>query len=337
MNLAQRVGWGILGCGRVADRRVAPAFAQLDDAALVAICGRDIHKVGEFARRHSAPRAYNRIEDLLADQDVQVVYVATPNAFHREHACRCLEAGRHVLVDKPMALNAVEAAEMIEVAERCSRLLGVMHQQRFHPAHAHLLRLLEEGRIGKINCIRMQIAMWYPPQATWRQDAGLAGGGVAIDLGPHAVDLLLEVGGTAVRVDAILRNLHFPGPLEDFCQARLDLAGGGIGLLDLSYCGHHYGGRIEVFGSEGSFSSDGSLQCAAAYDTWHRRGDTTEEACREVSTTNCFQEAIKDFNHAVQHRGYPTVDMYDGLRAMKVIDAVYASAHRGRPVDLLPP
>jgi len=336
MTLAERIGWGFLGCGRVADRRVAPVFAQLDDAALVAVWSRDPNKAGEFAQRHSTPQVYDRIDDLLADEDVQVVYVSTPNALHLEHAGRCLESGRHVLVDKPMALNANEAAKMIEIARRHHRLLGVMHQQRFHPANVHLLRLLDEGRLGKVNFIRMQIAMWYPPQATWRQDVNLAGGGVAIDLGPHAVDLLLEMGGSVTRVDAILRNLQFPGPLEDFCQVRLDFASGAIGLLDVSYCGHHYGGRIEIFGSEGSFSSDGALQCAPTYDTWHRRGDATAEACREVSTINCFRKAVEDFNDAVRHRSRPTVDMLDGFRVMRIIDAVYASAHRRQAVDLAP-
>lgn len=335
MSPAGKVGWGIIGCSRVADRRAAPVFARMDDAALVAVCSRDLSKASDFARRHGVSRAYDSLDELLADVDVQVVYISTPNALHADQTCRCLEAGKHVLVDKPMSLDARTAADMVETARRTGRLLAVAHQQRFHPANVHLMRFLDEGRLGKINLIRVQIAMWYPPQGTWRQDPSLAGGGVAMDLGPHALDLMLEVGGDIVRVDATLRNLQFPGPLEDFCHARLDFASGGIGLMDLSYCGHHYGGRVEVFGGGGSFASDGSLQCAATYDTWYRRGDATEEACREVSTTDCFQEAFEDFTDAVRHQGSPAVSMRDGLRVMKVIDAIYDSARSGRPMDVI--
>src|SRR5881397_359550 len=106
MAAGDEVGWAIVGCGRVAERRLAPAFARLDDSRLVAVCSRTMARARQFADRIGADRGYDSLDALLADPSIQVVYIATPNALHAEQALRCLSAGRHVVVDKPMALSS---------------------------------------------------------------------------------------------------------------------------------------------------------------------------------------------------------------------------------------
>lgn len=332
MPHSSKVGWAVLGCGRVTERRVAPVFARIEGAELVAFCSRDLSKARAFCGRYGGLRAYGSLDDLLRDGAVQAVYVATPNAAHADQAARCLAAGKHVLVEKPMATDAKAARMMVAAADGAGRLLGVMQQQRFHPANVHLIRLRDEGSLGKLNVMRVQLAMWYPTTGNWRGSPDVSGGGVTIDLAPHALDLLIEVGGEVRQVDARMWNLQFPGPVEDFCQARLDFAGGAVGLMELAYCTHHYGGRIEAFGSEATFIADGSMQAAEVYYTRFRRGSAIAPMCQEVSTTDCFQAAIEDFTDAVLHDGVPAISMEDGLRVMRIIDALYESARAGRPV-----
>ena len=103
-------------------------------------------------------------------------------------------------------------------------------------------------------------------------------------------------------------------------------------MMELAYCTHHYGGRIEAFGSEATFIADGSMQAAEVYYTRFRRGSAIAPMCQEVSTTDCFQAAIEDFTDAVLHDGVPAISMEDGLRVMRIIDALYESARAGRPV-----
>jgi predicted dehydrogenase len=328
------VGWGVLGCGRVADRRFAPAFAKTSDAELVAFCSRDLSKARAYARRHHARRAYHSLEDLLADPEVHVVYLATPNALHAAQAVHCLRAGKHVLVDKPMATCPRDALQVVQAADETGRLAGVLQQQRFHPANMHLIRLRDEGTLGKLNLLRVQIGMWYSPNQSWRGTPALSGGGVVMDLGPHALDLMTEVGGAIARVDAQVRNLQFPGEVEDFACARLDLVNGAIGLIELSYCQHQYGGRVEAYGSQATFVVEGSMQSAGSYHTWFRRGQTPEPVQEHVSTTDCYRAAIEDFTDAIQHNGRPAIDMMDGLRVTRLIDAIYTSARSGQPVDM---
>ncbi|MFH1419672.1 MAG: Gfo/Idh/MocA family oxidoreductase [Planctomycetota bacterium] len=328
------VGWGVLGCGRVAERRFAPVFRKTDEAELVAFCSRDLAKAQAYAKCHGARRAYDSVDRLLADDEVRIVYVATPNALHTQHAVQCLRAGKHVLVDKPMATSVQGAQVMVDAANKAKRILGVLQQQRFHPANMHLIRLRDEGQLGKLNVLRVQIGMWYPPTTSWRGTADLAGGGVAMDLAPHAVDLMLEVGGRIARVDATLRTLQFPGEVEDFCSARFDFASGAMGLLDLSYCAHQYGGRVEAYGSDATYAVDGSMQAVGGYNSWFRSTQTPGSVRQEISTTDCFQAAVEDFTDAVQHNGRPAISMTDGLHVMRVIEAIYASSREGRPVEL---
>lgn len=329
------VKWAIVGCGRITERRVAPIFHRVERAQLAAFCSRDLTKAKSFAERFGAEKAYESVDELLADKSIEAVYLATPNLFHTDQTCRSLAAGKHVLVEKPMALSAVAAGAMIEAAQQADRLLGIMQQQRFHPANAHLIRLHNDGELGRLLMLRVQIAMWLATAENWRGVPKLSGGGVTMDLAPHALDLMLQIGGEVTRVDAAMRNLYFPGPTEDFCAARLEFANGAVGLLDLSYCGQQYGGRVEAFGNEATFFADGSMQATEVYHTGFRRGSQPTELDRVTATTDCYQATLQDFTDAILDGGQPTVCAADGLRVMQTLDALYASARSGRPVDVI--
>lgn len=335
MDDERTVGWAIIGCGRVAERRIAPVFAGLGDARLAAVCSRKMSHARHFAERLGAGRAYDSIDALLADDQVHVVYIATPHALHSEQAIRCLAGGKHVVVDKPMATNAADARAMADAAKANDRLLSVMQQQRYHAANMHLIRLRDEGRLGKLNMIRIHVGLWFSATDAWRYTPELSGGGVALDLGPHALDLLIELAGNVRRVHAHTANLQFDAPVEDFCSVRLELADGAVGLIDLSYCFRDYGGRVEVYGSEATFVANGSMKSSGLYQTWLQRGDTPG-AMQEDKSNDCYAEAIEDFTDAVLHGGQPSIAAHDGIRVMSVIDAIYESAGTGQPVAIDP-
>lgn len=327
-----RVGWAILGCGRVAERRVAPVIAAAQDARLAAVCSRSRSHAEHFAERHAAANAHDSIDALLADDSVDVVYIATPHALHAEQAVRCLSAGKHVLVEKPMAIGERGALAMSAAARAGKRLLGVMLQQRFHAANMHLIRLIDDGQLGKLNMIRIHIGMWYPPGDNWRHASELSGGGAAMDLGPHAVDLMSELAGKVQSVTAQTSNLQFKTPVEDFCAARLQFESGAVGLLDVSYCFRDYGGRLEAYGSEASFFAIGSMQSAGLYQTWLRRGDSPG-TMQEDTSNNCYAAAIEDFNDAVLNQGDPSIGPEEGARAVRIIEAIYESARTGKSIE----
>jgi len=332
-----RFGFAIIGCGRVADRRVAPAIRRAEGAELIGMCSRDLMRAAEFVGRHNARRAYGSIEEVLSDNDVHAVYIATPNNLHAEHAIACLRGGKHVVIDKPIAMNLVEAERVHRAAEEAGRSVTVMHQQRFHPANLHLIRMLDERKLGTLRFARARIGIWYSDAENWRLNKSVSGGGAAMDLGPHVLDVLLQVGGPVRRVHAFTANLCFDYPVEDFCHAQLEFNSGLQALVEMSYCERTYGGRLEAYGSNGSYIVDGSLQQASYFHTHLRIGEPADAAdVEEAVYRNSFVDAIEDITDAFRSGNAPMVTVYDGMEVISVIEAIYQSARTGSIVDVQP-
>lgn len=334
MHATDRIGWGVLGCGRMAERRIGPAFADSGHSTLIAFCSRDLARATEFQHRFGAKSAYDNIYSLCMDDRIQAIYIGTPNALHAEQAGRILAAGKHVLVDKPMALTTADAFQMREASRQASRTLGVLHQQRFHPANQALIKLVRAGVPGRLLNTRMQIAMWYPTTGVWRGDKATSGGGAAMDLGPHALDLLLQLAGMPSRVDARLHQLASTSGVEDHCVAHFEYENEMIAQIELSYAARYYGGRIEVYGDQGTVIIDGSLQQAAEYTTLIRRGDQPDPIATTKATHNCYRAAIDDFSLAILTQRPPAVTAEDGLATVRLLESIYESGERQRPVEL---
>lgn len=329
------IGWAIVGCGRVADRRIAPAIRQADNAHLVAFCSRVLDRASAYMERHEADMAFDDLRELVGEPGIDAVYIATPNALHAEQVIACLEAGKHVLVDKPMATTTLDAQAMLDTAQRAGRTLSVMLQQRYHPANQRVMQWIQEGALGTLSLVRAQIGFWFPSADVWRQDVTLAGGGPGMDLAPHGVDLMRMIAGEVARVDATMANVQFRYPVEDLAVATLEFSDGPIGRLDVSYCTHEYGGRLEVYGSEASVVIEGSLQQIGRYRVWRRRGGSDQPATiEEGQFGDCYQAAIEEFGDAVLQRRQPAITAVDGLRTVEVIEAMYASANGGGVVEL---
>ncbi|RIK68451.1 MAG: hypothetical protein DCC66_10365 [Planctomycetota bacterium] len=326
MPMATPIRWAIVGCGRVAQRRVAPVFAHLENAILHAFCSRDLSRAREFAGRFGAPAAYGSLDDLLRDPAVDAVYVALPNVLHAPTAIQCLNAGKHVLCDKPLAMSAAEACAMADAAQKADRTLSVLHQQRFHPANQRLLELIRIGELGRLLSIRIHIGFFYPPGDLWRLDPARSGGGAWMDLAPHALDLMLQCGGPMQITAGRVRNLCFDYPVEDDARAELSFQSGAVGAVETSYCTHAYGGRIEVYGESASFIADGTLQAAPRYRTMLRKPGDVMEIDEQPASVDCFESAVQDFSAAISDGRPPRVRIEDALAVMDAVDALYRMA-----------
>ncbi|QDV90463.1 1,5-anhydro-D-fructose reductase [Phycisphaerae bacterium RAS2] len=326
MPSAIPVRWAIVGCGRVAQRRVAPVFARLEGAILHAFCSRDAARAREFAGQFGAPAAHGSLDDLLADRDVDAVYVALPNVLHAPTAMRCLAAGKHVLCDKPLALSADEARAMAGAARKAGRTLSVLHQQRFHPANQRLLELIRTGALGRLLSIRIHIGFFYPPGDLWRLDPARSGGGAWMDLAPHALDMMLQCGGPLRVIGGRVRNLCFDYPVEDDARAEIAFESGAVGTVETSYCAHAYGGRIEAYGDRASYIADGTMQAAPRYRTMLRKAGDEMEIDERAATVDCFELAVQDFSAALLEGRPPRVSLDDALAVMENVDSLYRMA-----------
>lgn len=232
----ERVRWGIIGVGDVTEVKSGPGFRQAERSELVAVMRRDGAKAADYARRHGVPRWYDDADALLADPDVDAVYVATPPDTHAEYTIRAAEAGKPVYVEKPMARTAVECDAMITACEAAGVPLFVAYYRRAMPRFRTVRDLLADGVVGSPRAVVVRTqkgpGTWEPGHLPWRVQPEISGGGLFVDLGSHTLDLLDWLFGPVTRVAGTAVNRGGHHPAEDVVTATFTFGSGveGVGL-----------------------------------------------------------------------------------------------------------
>lgn len=206
------VQWGIIGCGDVTEVKSGPAFNKVPNSKLVAVMRRNEAKVKDYAQRHGVPKWYTDADQLIADPEINAIYIATPPLNHEEYTLKALRAGKPVYVEKPMALDAAAARRMAAEAQRTGVKLCVAHYRREQPLFRKVKALLEEGALGKIRIV--QLHMLQPHQSklitqtedNWRVNPAVSGGGLFHDLAPHQLDLVYHFFGKPLSVTGVALN-----------------------------------------------------------------------------------------------------------------------------------
>lgn len=200
------IKWGIIGVGDVCEVKSGPGFQKATNSELVAVMRRDAEKAKDYANRHGVPKWSTDAEELIHAAEVDAIYVATPPAQHLEYTRRALAAGKHVYVEKPMALNAGEASEICEL-ERVSRgKVCVAHYRRQLPLYQRIESILRGGELGSPRLVSIKLIKTAPQHheassKNWRLQPSLSGGGLFHDLAPHQIDLLLKYFGEPSRFE----------------------------------------------------------------------------------------------------------------------------------------
>ncbi|MEM8813636.1 MAG: Gfo/Idh/MocA family oxidoreductase [Pseudomonadota bacterium] len=210
-----RIRWGILGCGDVTEIKSGPALQKAPRSDLVAVMRRNGAKAADYARRHGVSRHYDKAGDLIADPQVDAVYIATPPSTHKELAIQCLAAGKPVLVEKPMAVDLEECRAMKEAAVGGS--LTIAYYRRALPRFEKLREIVRSGVLGKLHTVTVvqrQMPDKRPPEA-WKLDPNVNGGGLFVDLQTHVLDWLAYVFGRPHSIAGDIRRLAETGAAED--------------------------------------------------------------------------------------------------------------------------
>jgi predicted dehydrogenase len=271
------VGWGVAGCGWVARDHALPALLATPAARVVALHDRD---PGATARMDVAAPAHADLGAFLATPGLDAVYVAVPNAAHREVVEAAAAAGKAVLCEKPLAADVADARAMATAAREAGVLLGTAYDQRWHPAHVRLRELVPE--LGTVTALRIVYCCWLPadwtpdgrPHDNWRVDRTRAGGGAAIDLAPHGLDLAgVLLGEDVVELRALLQRRVQDYPVDDGALLSGRTAGGV--LVDLHVAFNTPDAlprrRLEVVGTRGmAVAVDTMGQTAGGSLTLHR-------------------------------------------------------------------
>jgi len=219
------IRWGIIGCGDVCERKSGPALQQARDSALVAVMRRDIAKAQNFALRHGVPRVHATADALIEDPEVDAVYIATPPSSHHALALEVASRGKPCLVEKPMAMNHRETADMVGAFRAAGQPLWVAYYRRALPRFLLVQRLLAEGAIGRLTSIHVRITRPVDDGGVlqdWRIVPAISGAGVFFDLGSHCLDLVDFLAGPISTVGGFSVNTAGAYPAEDATAAAFE-------------------------------------------------------------------------------------------------------------------
>jgi UDP-N-acetyl-2-amino-2-deoxyglucuronate dehydrogenase len=331
-----KLKFAIIGCGRIASRH-ADIISGI--ASLEAVCDVKEDRAQALAAKHSA-RHYTKIEDLLkAENDIDVVSICTPNALHGPQTILSLNAGRHVLCEKPMALSVKECKEMIEAAEKNRKYLFIVKQNRFNPPVAELKKLIDEGRLGRIlsaeiNCFWNRNEEYYK-QSDWK-GRKLIDGGTLFTQFSHFIDLMYWLVGDVKEVRALGRNLHHKGIIEfeDTGAAVIEFAGGAIGTFNYTVNSFkkNMEGSITVFGERGTVKVGGQYLNALEYqciDGYEIKGLPQSRPANDYGfykgSMSNHDKVYENVIDVLTNNGKIAASAYDGMKTVGIIEKIYSS------------
>jgi len=324
------IRFGIVGFGLHAVKRLMPGFALATGCRVMALSRRDMAKARASARQFDIPLAFDSAQELCRSPEVDAVFVATPNACHLNDVLVALQHGKPVLCEKPMALNADEARQMVEAARRANLLLGVAQVFRFEESTARLRGWIAEGRIGKPIFARSEFSFLAAPDhpRAWINDLALAGGGPVADVGVHCIDALRFILQDEVtRVSARAVHDEKSGGVEAAATLLLEFSRGVLGTVAVSFRAA-YRTPLEFVGDIGVARADDGLTVDKPVQLQCLRGGELT-ATETVSNHLAYARQVDAFAAALAGRSSFPVPGEEGWQNQKILDAAYRSIRSG--------
>ncbi len=358
--MAEQLKTALVGVGKVTDLH-ASALVRLPESRFTAVCGRSREKTENYADRFGI-KAYTDVAGMVSGEKIDVVIICTPHPNHREPAIAALEAGAHVLIEKPLASSLEDCDAMIETSKRCGRQIGMICQRRWYLPSQRVKRAIDEGKIGKplfgtVNMLGWRDRAYYesdPWRGTWRAE----GGGVLVNQAPHQLDLLQWYMGEIEECYGLWSNLNHPYiEVEDTANAILKFRNGGIANIIVSnsqkpgiYC------KVHIHGENGAsvgVQTDGGAMFVAGMttmleppvtDIWTVPGEehmlkkwVEEESGFFNGLTDPMEyyheRNIEDFLRALLEGREPLITGEQGRVTVEIFTAIYRSTRDRRPVQ----
>ena len=319
---SSKVRWGLIGCGDISRKRVAPALRDSVSCELVAVSRARSELAGSFARDFGARRWYPDWRQLLLDQEIDAVYIATPVHLHAEQTIAAAEAGKHVLCEKPMALNVADCDRMIAACRSHDVKLGVAYYRHFYPAVRRVKELVASGELGVPVVAQINAFEWFDPSPsdarTWLIDRRISGGGPMFDFGCHRIEVLLDIFGEVREVKATLANAFFNRDVEDVATAVFQFERGTCGTLTVAHAAREPQDTFDLFCSQGSIHIPVLNEV-----TMHVLTGGGERIETHANAKNIHQPLIEDFAAAILGNREPVVTGEIGRNVAQVEEEIY--------------
>jgi D-xylose 1-dehydrogenase (NADP+, D-xylono-1,5-lactone-forming) len=320
------VKWGFLSTANINDK-LLPGVEASPDVDLVAVGSRDAGRAQAYARERGIERSYGSYDELLADPDVEAVYISLPNSMHVEWSIRALDAGKHVLCEKPLSRHPADVERAFDAADKNGRILMEAFMYRHNPQTKRLVEIVEDGAIGRLRLVRAAFSFPLADATNVRLNSELEGGAL-MDVGCYCVSGSRLLAGEPEVVYG--QQVAASSGVDELFAGTLRFPGGILAEID---CGLVLPERdeLEAIGEEGSIFLD---------DPWHsrspvlelRRDEGTERI--ELEPEDSYRLQLENMSAAVRGRAQPLLGRTDALGQARAIEALYRSADEGGPVSL---
>jgi len=292
--------------------------------------------------KYNAKKAYDNAEDLLADEEIEAVYIASPVTCHKNQAIAAARAGKHILVEKPVAFTCTEGEEVARVCRQSGVCAASGLMMRYHSYHRKMKELISEGKLGQVVSCRAQLTCWYPDiPGAWRQVKSKSGGGAMIDLAVHCIDLIQYITGSkASKVAALAGTKTFSYEVDDSSSLLFETENGAYCYVDANFnipdaaakC------RLEIYGTRGSMLAegtisqveDGKLDVVISRDTngYDAKQDRVDVAPMDIKVEfgNMYTKEIESFSDSILNGTPVSVPLEDAIQVQRIVEAAYSSA-----------
>lgn len=324
------IKFGIVGCGMIASIN-AEAIDSIPSAKLVGVADTNFDLACSFAKKRTV-KAYENYDDMLADDEIDAVIVCTPSCFHAQNAIDALKSGKHVVLEKPMAIKLEDADKIIKAVNETGNTLTVVSQFRFSRDLLKVKRLIEKGAFGKISLCSLSMRYYRSPEyystSAWKGTLKFDGGGALINQGIHGIDLLQYLAGDVKSVTGVTRTLAHDVEVEDTATALVEFVSGALGTIVASTCAYPgFERKIEINGDKGfvilrenrieRLMIDGKEQDVTITDYANASSDPTNITCDE------HKAQLENFISAIKGEEKLLVDCYEGRKALRIIEEIY--------------
>ncbi len=315
----KKLKWGIAGCGKYAEYTFIPTMHMMRKSSVRSVFSSSAQRAKDVALNHGIPLYFSDFNDFL-NSDIDAVYVSSANADHHRQVIEAARAGKHILCEKPLALNSAEAEEMVKVCEDNNVRLAVNYVFHFHPLVRKAVEFLENDMIGKFISVEINFNIEIAPGANFRHSSA-GGGGALMDVGTHVIDLLRYIGGEIEieSVRGVMDTVVYKSEVDDFASAIVKFANGGYGHFNVSFNSKKAFNRVEILGHKGAISIEKMIanKSSPAKLTILLEGEAKKSFRKRANKQLLL---LKSVQSSFLKNEEPVVTGRDGLVNLKIIE-----------------
>lgn len=317
-----KLRWGMIGAGDIVKRRVAPAILASPNCDLIAVSRARADLAESFAAEIGIGGWHSDWRDLVTDAGIDAVYIATPVHLHAEQTIAAAEAGKHVLCEKPMAMNAAECDRMIAACAANDVRLGIAYYRRFYPVLARVRELLASGEIGHATVAQINafeyVDMSPDDPRGWFLKKAKSGGGPMMDFGCHRIEVLTDLLGSVTKMSSLTTNTVFDREVEDTAAVLMEFDSGCTGSVTVTHAAIEPKDTLDIYGTKGSIHilalNKGEITIRAANGTRNENHPPHQ---------NVHQPLIEEFADSVLSSQDPRVHGQTGRMVAEITDRIY--------------